>query len=221
MSRQTLNMTDALYAYLLQKGLREPPVLQELRHNTAGMELARMQIAPEQGQFMVFMVKLLGVRKIVEVGVFTGYSSLSMAMSMPDDGELVACDVNEEWTAMAREYWEKAGVAHKISLRLAPAKNTLEALLDEGQGESFDLAFIDADKAAYNDYYELCLQLLRKGGVIMLDNMLWGGSVADPDDDTEDAVAIRAMNDRIQRDQRVDMCLLPLADGLTMVRKLA
>jgi len=219
MTRQTLNMTEALYAYLLQTGLREHALLQELRQATSSLELARMQIAPEQGQFMSFLVKLLGVKRIIEVGVFTGYSSLSMAMALPEDGELIACDVNEEWTTMAREYWLKADVDHKISLRLAPAVSTLQGLLEDGEADQFDLAFIDADKAAYDDYYESCLKLVHKGGLILLDNTLWGGSVADVSDQMEDTCAIREMNEKIQNDARVDMCLLPVADGLTLVRK--
>ena len=219
MSNRTLNMNDSLYQYMLETSLREDPVQKSLRDMTARMEWSQMQIAPEQGQFMALLVKLMAATRILEIGVFTGYSSLTMAMAMPDDGRLMACDVNREWTDLARQFWQQAGVEDKIDLRLAPAVETLATLLDDGHEESYDMAFIDADKENYDRYYELCLQLLRPGGLVIIDNTLWGGDVANDDIQDADTRAIRALNLKLQSDLRVDMSLLPLADGLTLVRK--
>ncbi len=217
-NRSQLNLAS-LYDYLFDVSVRDTPLLKALRDETARDPMARMQIAPEQGQFMALLVKLTGARSIIEIGTFTGYSSLCMAQALPDSGRLICCDVSEEWTAMARRYWEKAGVAHKIDLRIAPALDTLRRLLDNGQGESFDMAFVDADKANYRAYYECCLSLLKPGGLILLDNTLWSGRVADDSVTDEDTVALRAFNASLKDDTRIDFSLLPMADGLTLVRK--
>ncbi len=219
MSSRTLSLDDRLYDYLLAHSLRELPLLAELRAETARLPSAGMQISPEQGQFMALLVELTGVRRALEVGTFTGYSSLSVALAMPPEGRLTACDVSEEYTSIARRYWARAGVAGKIDLRLAPALNTLDGLLAEGRSGSFDLAFIDADKPNYLGYYERCLQLLRPGGLLLIDNVLWGGEVADPAVTDEDTMAIRAVNDRVANDGRVSVSMLPLGDGLTLARK--
>ena len=178
-----------------------------------------MQIAPEQGQFMSMLVRLLGARRAIEIGVFTGYSSLCIAAALPADGELIACDVNEDWTAMAQRYWREAGLAHKISLRLAPALETLDALLRAGEEGNFDFVFIDADKVNYPHYYERALALLKPGGLIAVDNVLWGGSVADPGADDDNTRAIRAFNRGLHQDPRVELSLVPIGDGLSLARK--
>jgi caffeoyl-CoA O-methyltransferase len=219
MSRRTTPLTDSLYDYVLRVSVREPEVLARLREETAQLEWAGMQISPEQGQFMRFLNELLGTRRAIEVGVFTGYSSLSVALAMPDDGRLIACDVNEEWTSIARRYWREAGVDHKIDLRLAPGLETLDALIAAGETGRFDFAFIDADKEGYLNYYERCLVLLRPGGVVALDNALWGGSVADDSNQKAGTVAIRAVNERVGRDDRVLASLVPIGDGLLIARK--
>ncbi len=214
-----LGLSEELYGYILSASLREADVLRRLREETAEMPLAVMQIAPEQGQFMALIVELIGAKRTLEVGVFTGYSCLAVALALPDDGHITACDVSEEWTAIARRYWQEAGVADKIDLRLAPAIETLDALLADGQAGSYDFAFIDAEKTEYADYYERVLQLLREGGLVAVDNVLWNGAVADPADDKEDTNAIRAFNEKLHGDDRVSLSLLPLADGLTLARK--
>lgn len=219
MSNRTLSVTDDIYQYLLDHSVREPEVLARLRAATARLPQANMQIAPEQGQFMAFLARLVGARRCIEVGVFTGYSSLAVALALPDDGHIVACDLSEEWTRLAREYWREAGVEKKIDLRLQPAARTLEELLAAGQAGQFDFAFIDADKTSYAVYYELLLQLVRRGGLILVDNTLWSGKVADPRARDADTVALRAFNDKLHRDERVDVALLPIADGITLVRR--
>ncbi len=219
MSRQTLSLTPELYRYILDVSLRENAVLTELREFTLSLEEANMQISPEQGQFMQMLVKLMGAKNCIEVGVFTGYSSLAVALALPADGKIIACDVSEEWTSTGKRFWEKAGVSEKIDLRIAPAADTLQQLLDQGLSGTFDFAFIDADKTGYDSYYELCLQLLRPGGLILFDNTLWSGKVLDENSDDEEVKAIRALNARLHRDERIDLCLLPLSDGVTMVRK--
>ena len=220
MSNKTIQVNDQLYDYILAVSLREPDILRRLREETAGMSMAQMQIAPEQGQFMAMLAQLMGARKTLEIGVFTGYSALSVALTLPDDGKIIACDVSEEWTAVARRYWREAGVAQKINLRLAPALQTLEMLVDtEGEG-SFDFAFIDADKENYQAYYELCLRLLRRGGLVAVDNVLWSGSVIDKKDQDRDTKAIRTFNKMLHNDMRVTISLVPIADGLTLARKL-
>jgi caffeoyl-CoA O-methyltransferase len=217
-NRSNLNL-DALYGYLFDVSVRDTPILKALRDETAKDEMARMQIAPEQGQFMALLVQLTGARRIIEIGTFTGYSSLCMALALPDDGKILCCDVSEEWTAIARRYWEQAGVAHKIDLQLAPAIETLNVQFDAGLAEQFDMAFIDADKSNYRAYYENCLALLRPGGLIMVDNTLWSGRVADLNVNDEDTAALRAFNASLKKDDRIDFSLLPMADGLTLIRK--
>ena len=219
MSNRSISLTDSLYDYLLSISLREPRLLLELREETAAMPAAGMQISPEQGQFMALLVRLIGARRCLEVGVFTGYSSLSVALALPEDGNIVACDVSEKWTAIARAYWQAAGVDHKIDLRLAPAVGTLDGLIAQGQAGSFDFAFIDADKSNYLAYYERALTLLRVGGLIVIDNTLWSGRVIDPEVSDADTVAIRHCNEVLHADTRIDVSLIPMGDGLTLARK--
>jgi predicted O-methyltransferase YrrM len=218
-SYRMIQMTEALHQYLLDVTVREPEVLGRLRAETAPMPGAGMQISPDQGQLMQLLVRLVGARRAIEVGVFTGYSSLAVALALPADGKLVACDVNEEWTAIARRYWAQAGVDHKIELRLAPGVETLDRLLADGGAGTFDFFFIDADKEGYDDYYERCLRLSRPGGLIAVDNALWGGSVADESVTDADTVAIRALNAKVAHDERVTMSLLPVGDGLLLAQK--
>lgn len=219
MSNRSIELDDRIHAYLMAVSLREDAVARKLRETTAAMPEHNMQIAPEQGQFMAMLVKLLGARRCIEVGVFTGYSSLLVAAALPSDGQIVACDISEDYTRIARSFWEEAGVAERIDLRLGPAMRTLEDLLvDEGPG-SFDFAFIDADKSGYQGYYEACLRLLRPGGVVAIDNTLWHGTVADPAITDRDTEAIRALNRSLHADERIDLSLLPIGDGLTLCRK--
>ena len=216
-----LQITDEIYQYLTQHSIREHAVLRQIREENAEDELSRiMQIAPEQGQFMAFLVKLLKVNKILEIGTSTGYSSLVMALALPEEGHLITCDINEQAATKAQAYWQAAGVVSKVSMKLAPALKTLEQLIQEGQCNSFDLAFIDADKPRYDAYYEACLELLKPDGVILIDNVLWGGSVVDKHNQQADTQAIRALNEKLYNDDRVEICMLPLSDGLTLVRKL-
>lgn len=219
MSRETIAMTDTLHAYLLDASLREPDVMKRLRDETGALPDGQMQISPEQGQFMRFLVGSIGAVRALEVGTFTGYSALSVAMALPEDGKLIACDVSEEWTTIARRYWKEAGIDHKIDLRLGPGADTLRALLAGGQAERFDFAFIDADKTGYAEYYELCLQLVRRGGIIGFDNMLQSGRVADPSATDSSTQAIRDLNAQLHQDERVDLTLVPIGDGLSLVRK--
>lgn len=218
MSRSSFLMDAQLADYFTRIGFREPALLAELREETARHPMAQMQIAPEQGQFMQLLVQMLGAKRIIEVGVFTGYSSLAMAMVLPEDGEILACDISEEWTAVAQRYWQRAGQADRIRLVLAPAQDTLQAEIDRGAA-AYDFAFIDADKAGYAGYYEACLQLMRPGGVIAVDNVLWSGAVADETDQHNNTRALRAFNAMVQDDERVQHCLVPIADGLTLCRK--
>ncbi|MGF1486908.1 MAG: class I SAM-dependent methyltransferase [Prochloraceae cyanobacterium] len=219
MSNKTINLDDRVYNYLQSVSVRETEILRSLREETATHPMGKMQIAPEQGQFMAVLVKLMGAKKTIEVGVFTGYSSLVVALALPDDGKIVACDVNEEYTAIARRYWEKAGVANKIDLHLVPAIITLETLIAKGETESFDFAFIDANKSDYDRYYELCLQLIRPGGLIAIDNVLWYGKVADLEIQDNRTKIIRNLNEKIYLDDRVDVSLIPIGDGLTLAMK--
>ena len=219
MSNRSIMLTDSLYEYMTDVSLRESPLLLALREETSELTQRSMQISPEQGQFMALLARLTGARRCLEVGVFTGYSSLVTALALPDDGSIVACDVSEEWTAVARRYWREAGVAHKIELRLAPATETLDDLLAQGRAGTFDFAFIDADKTNYLAYYERTLALLRTGGLALVDNTLWSGRVADPEVADADTVALRHFNEVLHRDERIDLSLLPLGDGLTVVRK--
>jgi caffeoyl-CoA O-methyltransferase len=194
-------------------------VLRRLRDETSKLPSARMQISPEQGQLMGLLVELLGARRALEIGVFTGYSSTAVALALPPDGRLVACDLSQEWTNVARRYWREAGVESKIDLRLGPALASLDALVRDGQAGSFDFAFIDADKTSYGDYYERCLILLRAGGLLAVDNALWSGAVADPSDQRENTRAIRALNAKVSADERVSASLVPIGDGLFLARK--
>ena len=219
MSTQSIGLSDALHEYLLSVSLREPAVMTRLREETAGHPRSNMQIAPEQGQFLQFLVQLIGARRTIEVGVFTGYSALAVASVLPPTGTLVACDVSEEYTTVARRYWKEAGVADRIDLRIAPAEETLAALIDDGQDGTFDFSFIDADKEGYDTYYEQSLRLLRPGGVIALDNVFRSGRVADPDVEDESVRAIQRLNEKIHDDERVDLSMLPLADGVTLAMK--
>ena len=219
MSIKTLNLTDNLYQYLQAKSLREPAVMRELREKTAQLPNAVMQISPEQGQLMTLLIELMNARKTLEVGVYTGYSTLAVALALPENGRVVACDINMEWTAMAKEFWQKANMAHKIDLRNAPALETLNDKINKGEKQTFDFAFIDADKENYLNYYERCLLLLRPGGLLAVDNVLWYGDVADPNNQNPSTIAIRSLNDFIHQDKRVTMSLLPIGDGLTLARK--
>jgi caffeoyl-CoA O-methyltransferase len=212
-------MSDTLGAYMQSVSLREPDVLTRLREETSRLSMSMMQIAPEQGQFMQLLVKALDIRRAIEVGVFTGYSTLCVALAMPDNGRIVACDINKEWTDIAQRYWKEAEVDNKIELRLAPALDTLDALIDEQLQNKFDFAFIDADKAGYKDYYERALALIRPGGLIAIDNTLWNGNVTDESDQTESTQAIRDLNRHLHADERVDISLLPIGDGLTLALK--
>lgn len=219
MSKRSLQITDEIYDYLLRFSLREPDLLRQLREETAQLPNSEMQISPEQGQFMGLLARLINAKRAIEIGVFTGYSSLSLALAMPDDGRLIACDINAETTSIAQSYWQKAGVAHKIELRLAPALDTLADVLQEHGPNTFDMAFIDADKANYRRYYENTLQLVRPGGLILIDNMLWGGRVADSQVQDESTRAIRELTTFLQTDDRIWQSLVPIADGLTLAIK--
>ena len=219
MSNRTLNLDDRLYRYLLDHSVRETGLMRELREVTMQQEMSRMQIAPEQGQFMALLVELLGAERIIEIGTFTGYSALCMAEALPVHGELVCCDVSEEWTDIGRPFWRRSGVEDRIRLRIAPALDTLDALLEQGDSGRFDMAFIDADKTNYLNYFERCLVLLRTGGLLMFDNTLWSGSVANPEDQDADTQALRELNDRLLSDERVSISLVPIGDGLTLARK--
>jgi len=219
MTLETLTLTPDLYRYFQGISLREPEILQRLREETSTHPMKRMQIAPEQGQFMAFLIKLIQAQKVLEIGVFTGYSSVSMALALPPQGKLIACDVDPEATTIAQQYWQAAKVDDRIQFHLGPALETLAKLLDQGEAETFDLVFIDADKRNYDRYYELSLQLLRQGGLILVDNVLWSGRVADPEVMDPQTEAIRSFNQTILTDDRVDLSVLPLADGLTLARK--
>ena len=219
MSTKTILMDDQLLEYLRQNSVREPDVLQELREETQKLSNSGMQISPEQGQLMAMLVKLVNARKIVEIGTFTGYSSTVMALAMPEDSQLIAFDISEEYTRTARIFWKKAGVDQRVKLVLGNAKESLKDFLQAGEQESVDLAFIDADKSSYVEYYECCLKLIRPGGLILVDNVLWSGQVADASNHDKDTEALRIFNAALSSDQRVDLCLVPIGDGLTIARK--
>jgi len=219
MSTRTLNLTDSLHDYLLAQTLRERPLLARLRDRTAELPNAQMQISPEQGQFMALLVKLIGAKRCLEIGTFTGYSSTVVTLALPEDGHMVCLDVSEEYTRHAREVWQEFGIAERIDLRIAPARESLADMLDAGEAGQFDFAFIDADKEGYPHYYEAVLELLRPGGLVALDNALRGGEVADPDTTNAGTIAIRELNRTIRADERVDMSLLPIGDGLMLARK--
>jgi predicted O-methyltransferase YrrM len=219
MSDKTLSLTPALHAYLLENSVREPDILRRLREETGKDRMSGMQISPEQGQFMQLLVRLMNAKNYLEVGVFTGYSSLAVALALPADGQIVACDVSVEWTSMARRYWGEAGVLERVDLRIAPALATLDQLIASGKSGFFDLAFIDADKTNYEQYFERALVLVRTGGLIGIDNTLWGGSVIDPKNQGEDTQAIRKFNAKLASDSRVQLSMLPVGDGLTLALK--
>lgn len=219
MSRRTTPLTEELYDYFLEVSLRESDVLRRLREETGRLEKANMQISPEQGQFMTLLVKLVGARSALELGTFTGYSALCIAMGLPEDGELVACDIDVEWPSFGMRYWSEAGVRDKIDFRPGPAIETLSDLISEGREESFDFVFIDADKRGLDDYYEMSLRLVRPGGLVTVDNTLWHGKVADDDVHDDDTMAVRGFNARVIDDDRVDLSLVPIGDGLTLLRK--
>jgi predicted O-methyltransferase YrrM len=218
-TKQSIGISAELAAYVLQYGTREPDVLARLRKETESLPQHRMQIPPEQGALLAMLVELLGARRCIEVGTFTGYSSTAVALALPPDGRLVCCDVSEEWTSIAHRYWGEAGVADKIDLRIAPAAETLDGLLEGGEEGAFDLAFVDADKRGYDRYYEQLLRLVRPGGLIVFDNTLWGGDVLDEDTDDTDTKALRALNVKLAADERISLCLLPVADGVTLARR--
>lgn len=219
MSTRTLNLTDSVYSYLLNNSLREHPVLTELRQVTATMTGSQMQISPEQGQFMALLIRLINAKKALEIGVFTGYSSLAVALALPNDGRLIACDITKDSTKTALAFWQKANVAEKIHLSIAPALETLNQLISNNEADSFDFIFIDADKKNYRNYYEQALILAKTGGLILLDNMLWNGRVADMSNQEANTQSIRDLNQFILNDDRVELSLLPIGDGLTIARK--
>ena len=219
MSIETLNLSSQLYQYLLSVSLREAPILEEIRTKSSSHPMAKMQISPEQAQFMALLLKLMGAKKVLEIGVFLGYSSTAMALALPEDGTLIACDSNAEFTRVASSYWQKANLEGKIYLKLAPALDSLDELIAEGQSNSFDFVFIDADKSNYINYYEKSLQLLRQGGLIAIDNVLWYGRVADEEVTDNRTKKIRAFNQKLAQDDRIDISLLPIGDGLTLARK--
>ncbi|MEO1123247.1 MAG: class I SAM-dependent methyltransferase [Cyanobacteria bacterium J06639_16] len=219
MSTKTGKLSAHLYDYLLSVSLRESAILAQLRQDTAQLSVGNMQIAPDQGQFMALLVKLMGAKKVLEIGTFTGYSALWMALALPADGTLITCDIQEKAREFAPPYWQAAGVTDKIDLRIAPALNTLDKLLTTGQAGTFDFAFIDADKTNYLHYYEKCLKLLRPGGLIAIDNVIWGGAVADPEKTDPDTVALKELNQTLHHDQRIELSMLPIADGLTLALK--
>jgi predicted O-methyltransferase YrrM len=216
MSNRTIGISEELAAYVVKVGAREPDVLARLREETAALPQHNMQIAPEEGAFLAMLAQLTGARRCIEIGTFTGYSSLAVALALPDEGSIVCCDVSEAWTSVARKYWNEAGVADKIDLRIGPAADTLDLLLADAQQDTYDFAFVDADKTGYDGYYERLLQLVRPGGLIAFDNTLWGGAVIDPEADDSDTDAIRTLNAKLAADERVSLCLVPMADGVTL-----
>ena len=219
MSRETLGLSSDLLAYVRSVGVREDADLRRLREETASHPRAQMQISPEQGQFLALLLELIGARKSFEVGTFTGYSAMCAAKAMGPDGRVVALDISEEFTSIARKHWAGAGITECIDLRLAPAAASLQAMVDAGEAATYDFAFIDADKTGYDTYYEYALKLLRTGGLIAIDNVLWSGAVIDPKDTTADTAALRTLNQKIATDDRVTVSLVPIGDGLTLARK--
>ena len=219
MSPRTMDMSDTLYDYMLQVSLREDDVMRRLREETQQREDANMQIAPEQGQFLALLAELIGARRCIEVGTFTGYSALAVARILPEDGQLICCDIDEDYTAIARRYWQEAGVADKIDLRIAPAEESLDQLIATGHTGAFDFMFIDADKEGYDGYFEQGLKLLRTGGLFAFDNVFWRGAVADPAKKNDNTRALRALNEKLGKDERISMAMVPIGDGVTLARK--
>jgi len=219
LSNRTLSIDDRIYDYLCDVSINEPELLRQLREETAQIEYSVMQISPEQGQFMSLLIKLMGAKRAIEIGTFTGYSSICVASAMPEGGKLICCDISPQWTDMAEKYWALAGLENKIDLHVQPAEQTLQMLLDDGAEKSFDFIFIDADKQNYIMYYEMALRLLRKGGIIAIDNTLWSGAVADPENTEPGTRAIRRFNEMIKDDNRVSQSLLTIGDGLTLILK--
>jgi len=220
MSSRTLNLTSELVHYMHQYGVQEPELLKALREETfKTFEAAPMQICPEQGQFFRFLLKLMSARKCLEIGTFTGYSACCIALALPEDGHLTCCDLSKDWTRLAKQYWEKMNLLHKITLHLAPALQTLKQLIENGESNTYDFAFIDADKPNYTNYFEYCMKLIRAGGVIAIDNVFWDGNVVNPQDQNDNTNAIRALNKSIAQDQHVEICMLPIGDGLTLAIK--
>lgn len=219
MANKTLGLDSNLYQYFQQVSVREVEVLKALREETQKYPTARMQIAPEQGQFMALLVQLMKAKKTLDIGVFTGYSALVVALALPSDGQVIACDVDEKMTQIAQQFWQKAGVSHKINLQLAPALETLDHLIAKGENNTFDFAFIDADKSNNNNYYEKALWLVKPGGLIAIDNVLWGGKVADPDIKDNRTEKIRNFNQKLHQDPRIALSIVPIADGLTLALK--
>jgi predicted O-methyltransferase YrrM len=219
LNNRSLNLDDNLYQYLLDISVKEHPVLRALREETYKSGEENFQSSPEQAQFMAFLVKLLNVEKMLEIGVFKGYSTLAFALALPESGKVFACDNNKEWTDIGSHYWQKAGIDHKINLYLAPALETMNDLIAQGHSNSFDLAFIDADKRNYDSYYEYSLKLVKPGGLILIDNTLWYGKVAEPSINDKQTLSIRNLNEKLKDDTRVDISMLPIRDGLTLVRK--
>jgi len=219
MANRSLGLSDPLYAYMLDMGLREPPVLQRLRQATEMQDMSIMRSAAEQGQLMAMLIRLMGAKRVIEIGTYTGYATLWMAQALPHDGEVISCDISERWTDVARPFWVEAGVDDKIRLHIRRAIETLDMLILNGENESFDFIFIDADKESYAAYFERCLSLLRRGGLMVIDNVLWGGSVIDVDNQAASTLAIRAFNQALKSDQRVEINMLPIADGISLVMK--
>ncbi len=219
MSNRTLSIDDRLYDYICEVSINESELLKQLRDETALLDYSVMQISPEQGQFMSLLIKLMAAKRAIEIGTFTGYSSICVASAMPDEGKLICCDTSPQWTRIAEKYWARAGLENKIELFTQPAQLTLQQLLDDGNEKTFDFIFIDADKQNYISYYEMALQLLRKGGVIAVDNTLWSGAVADPDNNEPGTRAIRRFNEMIKKDSRVSTSLVTIGDGLTLILK--
>jgi predicted O-methyltransferase YrrM len=219
MANTTIGLPEHVRDYVVSTGIREPDLLRRLREETASLPEHRMQVAPEQGAFLGMLVELTGATRCIEVGTFTGYSALSVALALPDDGQLVCCDVSEEWTSIGRRYWQEAGVADRIDLRIAPAVETLDAMLAAGERSTYDFAFVDADKAGYDSYYDRLMELVRPGGLIAFDNVLWGGRVAEGDAADDDTRALQALNRRLHDDERITLAMVPIADGVTLARK--
>ena len=219
MAQKTLGLAADLQDYLLAVSLRETPIAQQLRERTQELEYSNMLSSPEQVQFIVLLLKTMRAKQVLEVGTFTGYTALNVALALPEDGKIVCCDISEEWTSIGQAHWRQASVDHKIELQLAPAMETLQALLEQGAGGRFDFAYIDADKSNYQNYFDACYELVRPGGLIAIDNVLWSGAVIDANDQSEDTVAIRAFNHTLQQDERLDISMVPIGDGLTLASK--